>query len=808
MSVTPDIYNNANTPNIDFKCKMVDEEMRAFWPEWHVVRWIGGGSYGDVFHIARTNLGLRNDSALKVIQIMNPVEPKKRNDQEEDENDRSYRRLSGCVRDAVPGIGETCPQNIQNEKRGQISPLPESVYNEIRIMELLRGAPNVVTVEDYYYKEYCGANTPDSVNKRYNRNDAPYRMSDLYVGEAGRLYVRMELLTSFKDYLLCRPDLKTAMRDCADRTGGNGKRTRGQYYQNPQNQKYNRNREAGLSKSGADRGDIAGNLSVLEICRIAADICTALDYCEKYNIIHRDIKPANMFVDRFGNYKLGDFGASRSVESLQTAHTMTGIGTISYMAPEIYNRSAYDHTVDIYALGLVLYQLLNHGRMPFLPDCTDSFTTADVDTANYRRLHGHAITRLKGVDPELDRIVRKACAYNAEDRYRTAAQMKREIEDYLNEKMRQKNRAERENEGKELTRGALNTADDDTATIDAVNSGETEFNRSPNTTQRIQSNKKQEGTQSQDSRQPAGERQKQDRDNRKNDKKSFPRGLFILTAALICCVMIELTLFKKGNVDSDEHVQADLKSAEQSLKSEESAENTNTRTIIDIPDPVLKEAIQNTLGTGNREITGEDASSLTSLECKGDESRTIKDITGLSAFSNLMELDMGGNQIEDIGALSSLKNLKKLVLDKNQIKDISVLSGLTNLTTLSLRENEISDISAVSNLMNVTNLNLSYNQFSDIRALSGLSDLNYLDLRSNEIADYSVLSGLTNLIGLNLSFNKINDLSVLSELTNLTKLYLGFCKISDISALSSLTNLTSLDLVENQISDISALSSL
>jgi serine/threonine protein kinase len=110
---------------------------------------------------------------------------------------------------------------------------------------------------------------------------------------------------------------------------------------------------------------------------------------------------------------------------------MTGIGTISYMAPEIYRMKAYDHTVDIYALGLVLYQLLNRGRAPFLPDYPKTFTTADVDSANYRRLNGHTIERLKGIDDELDRIVRKACAYNARERYQSAEEMKSDIDNYL-----------------------------------------------------------------------------------------------------------------------------------------------------------------------------------------------------------------------------------------------------------------------------------------------------------------------------------------------------------------------------------------
>ena len=334
----------SNAVNFDLKCRMVDEELRSFWPEWQVVRRLGGGSFGDVFHITRTKMGLRTDSAMKVIQIMDEAEP--------------TTPLTHIENSARYMDDSTSDKAFESDVRmQQTSPLPTSVYNEIRIMETLRGAPNIVAIEDFYYKR------------------------DPYGSNAARLYIRMELLTSFQEL---------------------------------------------LSEKGPS--DI---LSVPEICRFATDICTALDYCEKNNIIHRDIKPANMFVDRFGNYKIGDFGASRRVESLQMAQTMTGIGTISYMAPEIYKRTAYDHTVDIYALGLVLYQLLNQGRVPFLPDFPSEYTTADIDTANYKRLHGIKIRKLRKVDPELDSIVRKACAFDAKDRYNTAAEMKLAVEQYL-----------------------------------------------------------------------------------------------------------------------------------------------------------------------------------------------------------------------------------------------------------------------------------------------------------------------------------------------------------------------------------------
>ena len=96
------------------------------------------------------------------------------------------------------------------------------------------------------------------------------------------------------------------------------------------------------------------------------------------------------------------------------------------MAPEIFRGHSYNNTVDIYAVGLILYQLLNNGRMPFLPE-EGAYATKDVDGANYQRLHGTPLPSLAGktvggarIDSRLDAAVRKACALNPEDRYESA----------------------------------------------------------------------------------------------------------------------------------------------------------------------------------------------------------------------------------------------------------------------------------------------------------------------------------------------------------------------------------------------------
>ena len=177
--------------------------------------------------------------------------------------------------------------------------------------------------------------------------------------------------------------------------------------------------------------------------------------------------------------------------------------------------------------------------------------------------------------------------------------------------------------------------------------------------------------------------------------------------------------------------------------------------VVDIPDPVLKKAIQDALGIEDRDITGEDALSLPKLEYNGQEKEQIEDITGLSAFTNLTELYLPKNQLTDISALARLTNLTMLDLRSNQLTDISALAGLTNLTGLDLGSNQLTDFSALAGLTNLTILGLGSNQLTDISALAGLTNLTILDLGSNQLTDISALAGLTKLEELYLSGNPI-----------------------------------------------------
>jgi len=158
-----------------------------------------------------------------------------------------------------------------------------------------------------------------------------------------------------------------------------------------------------------------------QIIKLAKDICNALITCQDKNIIHRDIKPQNVFVADNGNFKLGDFGIARTIE--RTTHATAGIGTYSYMAPEVEKSEPYGKTADIYSLGLMVYWLLNERRAPFMPLPPDTPKYGDEEKARERRFSGEPLPPPKHGSKELKEIVLKACAYDPKDRYQTAQEM-------------------------------------------------------------------------------------------------------------------------------------------------------------------------------------------------------------------------------------------------------------------------------------------------------------------------------------------------------------------------------------------------
>jgi eukaryotic-like serine/threonine-protein kinase len=154
--------------------------------------------------------------------------------------------------------------------------------------------------------------------------------------------------------------------------------------------------------------------------RIVEQVCYALGYAHKNDIIHRDVKPANVIVQSDGNVKLLDFGIARQ-EKTDGRLTRTGhvIGTLQYIAPERLKNAAFDGRSDIFSVGVMMFQLLT-GQLPFTGDYS---IVHKILTEKHPPLSQY----LEQYPPALDGIIDRALAKNPDDRYSTADEMATEI---------------------------------------------------------------------------------------------------------------------------------------------------------------------------------------------------------------------------------------------------------------------------------------------------------------------------------------------------------------------------------------------
>lgn len=286
-------------------------EIEQIWKGLTVEKELGQGSYGTVYSCVHNINGQIKRSAVKVISVpQSDIFMQKNTEGMTLEETREY-------------------------YRGIVS----EFQNEIKLLESLKNAKNIVKIED------------SRVIEKENRM-------------GWKIFIKMELLTDFSQY---------------------------------------------VSMSGITEEDVV---------RLGCDLCGALKICHSKKIIHRDIKPENIFVDGTGSFKLGDFGVAKQLE--KTESSLSRKGTYNYMAPEVFNATHYDARADIYSLGLVMYKLLNGNRLPFIPTGNQFVMYHDKEKAFERRIHGEPLPDIPGINPNLNLIIKKACAFNPNDRFSSA----------------------------------------------------------------------------------------------------------------------------------------------------------------------------------------------------------------------------------------------------------------------------------------------------------------------------------------------------------------------------------------------------
>src|ERR671916_172806 len=113
-------------------------------------------------------------------------------------------------------------------------------------------------------------------------------------------------------------------------------------------------------------------LPLSETVHVFEKVCEAIDYIHRHGVIHRDIKANNIKISSTGQVKLLDFGIAKGQDSRQLTQAGSVIGTLQYLAPELIRGGTADASGDIWALGVLLYEMVT-GRMPF-----DAATVGDL----------------------------------------------------------------------------------------------------------------------------------------------------------------------------------------------------------------------------------------------------------------------------------------------------------------------------------------------------------------------------------------------------------------------------------------------
>ncbi|MCH9650508.1 MAG: protein kinase [Deltaproteobacteria bacterium] len=167
-----------------------------------------------------------------------------------------------------------------------------------------------------------------------------------------------------------------------------------------------------------------GRLPFSAALRLSRQLCSGLAAAHREGVLHRDIKPENLILDQAGNLKLMDFGIARPLERLGAGKTAPGsiVGTPHYLAPEQLQGESVDARADIYACGVVFYEMFT-GHLPFAGE-----TPMEIISAHLRDEPAAPSVHWPEISQPLEQLILRCLAKRPEDRYPAVESLGQELE--------------------------------------------------------------------------------------------------------------------------------------------------------------------------------------------------------------------------------------------------------------------------------------------------------------------------------------------------------------------------------------------
>jgi serine/threonine protein kinase len=188
-----------------------------------------------------------------------------------------------------------------------------------------------------------------------------------------------------------------------------------------------------------------------QIKKILGPVGRALHYAHQMGVVHCDLKPGNILIDRSGQVFISDFGIARRVYSSGSA--LSGAGSPAYMAPELVNHQEPLPQSDIYALGVMLYEMASGGEQPFTGERA-GISGSTAEKIRWEQVHLEPKTP-HGVDETTAAVILRCLRKDADARYATAQQMVAELGEGKIERIKpEKKKREKKVKAKKLARQA------------------------------------------------------------------------------------------------------------------------------------------------------------------------------------------------------------------------------------------------------------------------------------------------------------------------------------------------------------------